>query len=45
MPPPQVARNVRSSLNIDDLILSQNAHQESGNIPDPSRGSHIRTKI
>ena len=44
MPPLQVSRSVRPSLNVDDLILSQNVHQESGNITDPSRGSHIRTQ-
>ena len=44
MPPPQVSRSVRPSLNIDDLILSQNVHQESDNISDPSRGSHVRTQ-
>ena len=44
MPPPQVSRSVRPSLNVDDLILSWNVHQESGNIPDPSRGSHVRTQ-
>ena len=43
MPPPQVSGSVRPSLNVDDLILSQNVHQESGNIPYPSSGSHIRT--
>ena len=44
MPPPQVSGSVRPSLNVDDLILSQNVHQESGNIPDPSRDSNIRTQ-
>ena len=42
MLPPQVSGSVRPSLNVDDLILSQNVHQESGNIPDPSRDSHVR---
>ena len=44
VPPPKVSGSVRPSLNVDDLILSQNVHQESDNIPDPSRGSHVRTQ-
>ena len=42
--PPQVSGSVRPSLNVDDLILSQNVHQESGDISNPSRGSHVRTQ-
>ena len=41
---PQVSRSVRPSLNVDDLMLSRNVHQESGNISDPSRGIHVRTQ-
>ena len=44
MPTPQVSGSVRPSLNVDDLILSRNVHQESCNISDPSRGSHVRTQ-
>ena len=44
IPSPQISRSVRPSLNVDDLILSQNVQQESGNISDPSRGSHVRTQ-
>ena len=44
IPPPQVSRSVRPSLNVDDLMLSRNVPQESSNISDPSRGSHIRTQ-
>ena len=44
IPPPQVSGSVRPSLNVDDLILSQNVHQESGDISNPSRGSHVRTQ-
>ena len=44
VPPPPVSGSVRPSLNVDDLVLSQNIHQGSGNIPDPSRGSHVRNQ-
>ena len=44
IPPPQVSGSVRPSLNVDDLILSQNIHQELVNISDSSRGSHVRSQ-
>ena len=44
IPPPQISGSVRPSLNVNDLIQSQNIHQELGNIPDCSRGSHVRTQ-
>ena len=44
IPPPQVSRSVRPSLNVDDLMLSRNVPWESSNISDPSRGSHVRTQ-
>ena len=41
IPPPPVSRSVRSPLNVNDLIQSQNVHQEPINILAPSRKSHI----
>ena len=42
--PPQVSGSVRPSLNVDDLVPSQNVHQQTGNISDTSRGSHVRSQ-
>ena len=39
-PLPSVSRNVISPLNVNDLILSQNIHQEPITILAPSRDSH-----
>ena len=44
IPSPQVSGSVRPSLNVDELMVRQNIHQESGIISDPSRGSHKRTQ-
>ena len=44
IPPPQVSRSVRPSLNVDDLMLSRNVPQESSNISVLFRGSHVRTQ-
>ena len=44
VPPPQVSGSVRPSLNVDDLVLSQNVHQQTGNISDTSRGSCVRNQ-
>ena len=44
IPSPQISGCVRPSLNVDDLMLKRNVPRESSNIPDPSRGSQIRTQ-
>ena len=41
IPPPPVFGSVRSPLNVNDLILSRNIHQEPITILAPSRNSHI----
>ena len=40
IPPPPVSGNVISPLNVNDLILSRNIHQEPITILAPSRNSH-----
>ena len=41
IPPPPVSGSVRSPLNVNDLILSRNIHQEPVTILTPSRNSHV----
>ena len=44
VPTTQASGSVMPPLNVGELIPGLNAHQESGNISDISRGSHVRTQ-
>ena len=44
VPTIQVSGSVMPPFNVGELIPGLNAHQESGNISDISRGCHVRTQ-